>query len=161
MKRLVAIVALIALLAVPAFAEQWLAIWTEDDSWVGVADDGQMWQLVPGNLPNAVGSFGPGPWADFARKTIHPRQYFGLKPNGEIWTLGIFGPASLWRTLPSDREWCALELDQEAGYEPSWALSCDGEIWALTDPPQYVATLALPQTSAQPTSWGCLKGKFQ
>ncbi len=78
-----------------------------------------------------------------------------------IWTLGIFGPATRWRTLPSDREWCAIELNREAGFEPCWALSCNGEIWALSDPPQYVATFASPPTAAQPTCWGWVKGKFQ
>ncbi len=161
MKMLAAVLVLAGLLAAPVAAQQWIAIWTEDDSWVAVADDGQMWQLIPGNLPLEVGSFGPGPWVDFARKTIHPRQYFALKSDGEIWTQGIFGPATLWRSLPSDREWCALELDQEAGFEPYWALSCDGEVWALSDPPQYVTTFAPPPTPASTTSWGRVKGEFR
>ena len=158
MKALLAIFVLVAFSATSALAQQWIAIWTEDDSWVGVADDGQMWQLVPGNPPNLVGSFGPGPWVDFGRRTsAHPHEYYALRSNGEIWVRQIFGPATLFRTLPSDREWCALELCHEGGYPPYYALSCSGEIWALTDPPIYLDTFS-PMVSTTTTTWGRVKG---
>ena len=161
MKAIVAIFVLVSLIASPALAVRWIAIWTEDDSWVAVADDGQMWQLVPGNPPDLVGSFGPGPWVDFGRRTSqYPHEYYALKSNGEIWTRQIFGTATLFRTLPSDREWCALELCHEGGVPPFYALSCDGEVWTLADPPQHVDDffISLP---ARITTWGHVKGVYR
>lgn len=149
---------LVSALLAPAAAQEWRAIWTEDDSWVAVTSEGEVWQLVPGNAPVSVGSFGPGPWVDFARRTQHPRSYYALKDNGEVWTRGIFGPATLWRTLPADRPWCALELDQEAGFPPQWALTCNGEIWALSDPPQLAGTFVPQPVPLRVTSWGRMKG---
>jgi hypothetical protein len=162
MKILVVLIALAALSATPTLATRWIAIWTEDDSWVGVADDGQMWQLVPGNPPDLVGTFGPGPWVDFGRKTSgYPHEYYALKPNGEIWVRQIFGAATLFRSLPSDREWCAIELCHEGGYPPFFALSCEGEIWSLADPPEHVDTFLIPPVPAAVTSWGRVKGVFR
>jgi hypothetical protein len=51
-----------------------------------------------------------------------------------------------------------MELCHEGGYTPPYyALSCGGEIWALADPPIYVATFS-PTVPTITTTWGRLKG---
>ncbi len=160
MRTLLLLLVLAAFCSSPAPAQRWIALWTEDDSWVAVADDGDIWQMTPSGTPNHVGSFGAGPWVDFTRRSNPPPEYFALKSNGEVWVCSMFGTATLFRTLPSDREWCALELDQEAGYEPYWALTCNGEVWALSDPPQYWGTFAVPPVPARGTTWGRVKNGF-
>jgi len=160
MKVLIALVLLVMWTAVPALAVEWLALWTEDDSWVAISDEGEIWQLIPGNPPDHVGSLGPGPWVDFARKTQHPHVLYGLRPNGEIWSWEFNAPPTLYRVLPDDRQWCAIELNQEAGAPPGYALTCTGEVWVLADPPHYAGTFS-PPVPAENASWGQIKRNFR
>jgi hypothetical protein len=61
MKSLWCVVLLLAALAGTASADRWIALWTEDDSWLGMKDSGEVWQLVPGQAPTYFGTFQPPP----------------------------------------------------------------------------------------------------
>jgi len=163
MKTILALVLLAALTIGAANADRWIALWTEDDSWVGMKEDGDVWQLVPGNDPVPAGDFGPGPWIEFS-KSWSDHAHYALRPNGEVWRLSSLGPSGvgvLFRSLPSDREWCALLTVPEACEGPEFTLACNGEVWVLTDPPRYVESFGDGPVQVTPSTWGQLRERFR
>lgn len=142
----------------PAGAEDWVALWTWDDSWVGMRADGEVWQYNPGNqISSYVGTFGTGPWVAFS-KSMH--DILALKPNGEIWAMNGLGNPWLHLSLPNDKDWCALLTVPEGSSGPYFALTCDGEIWVTSDPPQYAGDFAGP-VPTKAVTFGGMKDLFR
>ena len=135
-----------------AGAEEWVALWTWDDSFVGMRADGEVWQYIPGNDTSSfVGTFGDGPWAAFS-KDLH--DILALKSNGEIWAMNGLGNPRLYLSLPSTKDWCALLIAPEGSSGPYFALTCDGEIWITSDPPQYAGDFEGPVPASSATFGG-------
>ena len=142
----------------PADADPWVALWTWDDAWVGMKADGEVWHYNPGNeISSHVGSFGAGPWVAFS-KSVH--DLLALKQNGEIWAMNGNGSTWLFLSLPSDKEWCALLTSPEGPNGPYFAMTCDGEIWVTSDPPQYAGSFLGPVPTTAAT-FGEVKGLFR
>ena len=123
-----------------AGAEAWVALWQIDDLFLGMTENGEVYShdLATGQTQLA-GAFGAGPWVSFGRDD---EQLLALKPDGEIWAMpASTGVAVLHWTLPADREWCALQ--QHPDIYPSFAISCDGEVWSLYAPLQMLADFGL------------------
>jgi len=120
----------------PAGAENWIALWLDNDVFFGMAQNGDVYRYVPAtSATEFVGSMGPGPWVSFGKID---QQLLALQPNGQVWAMDASGGAvSLYRTLPADREWCALQ--QHPDVQPSYVISCDGEIWSLYEPVRLLA----------------------
>lgn len=141
-----------------AAAQDWVALWTWDDSWVGMKSDGEVWQYVPGTeLPHLVGTFGDGSWAAFSRNDL---EILALKSNGEIWAMNGLGATRLFLSLPSDRQWCALLTAPEGSSGPYFALTCAGEIWTTSATPRYAGDFD-GTVPTKATNFGAVKGLFR
>ena len=158
MKISITIIILLILLAGTATGEDWIALWTWDDSWVGMNTNGEVRQYVPGtDAAQLVGTFGDGPWAAFSRNNL---EILAMKPNGEIWAMNGLGVTRLFLSLPADRQWCALLLVPEVSAGPYFALTCSGEIWTASEPPRYNGTFEGP-VPTKATTFGAAKGLFR
>jgi hypothetical protein len=117
----------------PAIAEDWIALWLHEEAFFGLTEGGSVYRHDPTiGSTELAGSLGPGPWVSFGK---HGEDLLALKPNGEVWSMDASSGATvLYRSLPSDREWCALQ--QHPDIYPSYAISCEGEIWSLWEPLQ-------------------------
>jgi hypothetical protein len=143
-----------------ARSDQWIGLWTEDDAWYGMKDDGEVWFYNPGTgTPVLVGSFGDGPWVGFSKAAS--REFLALRASGEIWAMTAFGSTRIFLTMPGDREWCTLLTAPEGGYGPNYALTCNGEIWVASDPPVYAGNFGSSPVPMNPASWGRLKAAFR
>jgi hypothetical protein len=120
----------------PAVAENWIALWLDNDEFLGVTQNGDVYRYVPATgATEFAGSLGPGPWVSFGR---NGEQMLALQPNGQVWGMDASGgTASLYQTLPPDREWCALQ--QHPDIYAWFAISCDGQIWSLWEPVHLLA----------------------
>jgi len=149
MRIVLLFVVLSTLLSGPAVAENWIALWQIDDEFFGMTEDGGVYRHDPATgQTELAGLFGPGPWASFGR---HDDQLLALKPDGEVWAMpASTGVATLNWTLPSDREWCALQ--QHPDIQPTFAISCDGEVWSLYQPLQLLADFG----PYAPGRWICI-----
>jgi hypothetical protein len=157
MRTLWCVVLLLVALVGTASADRWLALWTEDDSWLGMKDNGEVWQLVPGGAPTYFGTFGTGSWVSFSKSWAYPHTLYALNSQGEIWAM-VTGNATLYRTLPSGREWCSLLTVPEGGSGLGYfALACDGEIWTTAETPEFMGTLDQPPVPVVTTTWGQIK----
>jgi hypothetical protein len=149
---LLSILALLSVLvaAGPAGAENWIALWLIGDDFLGMTGNGEVYRYIPstGEVVSA-GSLGSGPWVSFGRQD---EQLLALKSDVEVWAMpGSGGAAALYRALPADREWCALQ--QHPDLQPWLAISCDGEIWNLSAPPQMLADVGA-YASGRWSAWG-------
>jgi hypothetical protein len=141
MRSLLLIVLLPILLgASPAGADDWIALWRIDDLFLGMVENGEVYSHDPATGETQLtGTFGAGPWVSFGR---HDEQLLALKSNGEVWAMpASTGIPMLCCTLPADREWCALQ--QHPDIDPSFAISCAGEVWSLYEPVEMLADFGL------------------
>lgn len=120
----------------PGWAENWIALWQDDDEFLGMIQSGDVYRHSPATgVTQFAGSMGPGPWVSFGR---HGEQLLALRPDGQVWTMNASGGAAgLYQILPPDREWCALQ--QHPDVSASFAISCDGQIWSLYEPVRLLA----------------------
>ncbi len=120
----------------PAEAETWIALWQVNDEFLGMSTSGDVYRYIPATgTTEFAGSMGVGPWVSFGR---HDEQLLALRPDGQVWAMDAStGAASLYRALPPDREWCALQ--QHPDIWPSYVITCEGEIWSLYEPVQLLA----------------------
>ncbi len=126
-----ALVCTLALTMSPAFAERWIALWLHEGGFLGLTEGGNVYRHVPGTTTTEyAGSFGSGPWVSFGKDG---EFLLALKPDGEVWRMNAStGDAERDLSLPSDREWCAIQ--QHPDVAPAFAISCGGEIWSLWEP---------------------------
>lgn len=129
-------VSVCTLLVQPAMAQDWIALWLHDGAFLGLTEDGDLFRCQPATHgTELVGSIGTGPWVSFGKRGV---ELLALKSDGEVWTINAYdGVAAPYVTLPSDREWCAVQ--QHPDVMPSYAISCDGEIWSLWEPVRLLA----------------------
>jgi hypothetical protein len=120
----------------PAVAGDWIALWLHEGVFLGLTEGGDVYRYSPGTgTTEFAGSLGPGPWISFGK---NGESLLALKPNGEVWSMNASsGAAGQYLSLPSDREWCALQ--QHPDVIPSYAISCSGEIWSLWEPLRLLA----------------------
>ncbi len=122
---------LLSLCTSPAGADDWVALWFIDDSFLGMMDNGDVHRYDPATgQTEPAGSFGSGSWASFGRVD---GNLLALRSDGQVWIMpASSGQASLHWTFPADHEWCALQ--QHPDNQPTFAISCDGEIWSMWNP---------------------------
>jgi hypothetical protein len=150
MKAALAQIALFLLIgSSSADAQSWIALWQDDDEFLGMMENGDVYRYVPATgATQFAGSMGSGPWVSFGRNV---GQLLALQPSGQVWGMNpSSGVASLFQTLPSDREWCALQQHPDIY---SWfVISCDGQIWSLYEPVRLLADFGL----CAPGRWICV-----
>jgi hypothetical protein len=149
MRTALALLALSLLIAsTPAGAENWIALWLDSDTFLGMTENGDVYRYIPATSATEFsGSMGPGPWVSFGRNGEH---FLALQPSGQVWTMDASGAASLYLTLPADHEWCALQQHPDIY---AWcAISCDGEIWSLYEPVHLLADFG----PCAPGRWICV-----
>ncbi len=120
----------------PARAETWIALWQDDDEFLGMTESGDVYRYDPAtNLTQFHGFMGPGPWVSFGKRD---EQLLALRLDGQVWAMNATsGATTLFLTLPSGNEWCALQ--QHPDVQPAFAISCDGKIWSLYEPVHLLA----------------------
>ena len=122
----------------PAGAEDWIALWTIGGSFFGMTENGCVYEYDPATgHTELTGSFGEGHWVSFGRRDD---RLLALESGGQVWAMpASTGVAELYWTFPGDHEWCALQ--QHPDNLPTFAISCDGEIWRMWDPLEMLADM--------------------